>query len=185
MSSPNTTVLLQGPPEVTRTPGRAATRRRYRFASLIAAICTATVAFAAPAGATLPEHSSFDFTDQFSDPDYCASFGFAFDVTQHEYGFFTVYFDADGKFVKAIVHNNVDFTLTANGKTLVERDTFTIIFTPDGHREIGSFAHIQGDHGIVLRDAGQLVFDADDQFLYARGPHPQFFGETFCSELAP
>jgi hypothetical protein len=137
--------------------------------------------------ATTPDHGSFDFTDQFTDPDVCAAFGFAMDAKQHEYGFFTVYFDSDGDFLKVIVHDNVDFILTANGKTLIERDTKTLIITPDGRREVGSFTHIQGDHaGIVLHDAGQLVFDSEDNLLYARGRHPQFFGdETFCPALMP
>jgi hypothetical protein len=154
---------------------------------LIAALAAlGLLMLAAPAAATPPQHGTFDFTDQFTDAEYCAAFGFAFDVTQHEYGFFDIFFDSDGNFVKGIVHRNVDFVLTANGKTLVERDTITLIFTQDGSREIGSWTHIQGDHaGIVLRDAGQLVFDAEDNFLYARGPHPQFFGETFCPALAP
>ncbi len=143
-------------------------------------------AVAVPAAAAPPNRGSFDFTDQFTDPDYCAAFGFAIDATLHEYGFFTVYSDSGGNFLKRIVHINIDFVLTANGKTLIERDTITLIFTSDGHREIGSFAHIQGDHaGMVLHDAGQLVFDNEDNLLYARGPHPQFFGETFCPALMP
>ena len=141
---------------------------------------------AAPASAMPPQRGSFDFMDQFTDAEYCAAFGFAFDVTEHNYGFFDVYFDADGNFVKAIVHDNFAFVLTANGKTLIERDTITLIFTPDEDREIGSFAHIQGEHAeMVLHDAGQLAFDAADNLLYVHGPHPQFFGETFCPALAP
>src|SRR5262249_50178723 len=129
---------------------------------------------------------SFDFTEQFVDPDYCAAFGFAFDVTQHEYGFFNVYTDQAGNFVKTIVHDNVDFVLSANGKKLIQRDTLTLVFPPDGARDIGSFAHIQGDHaGMVLHDAGQLVFDANDNLVAVHGPHPQFFGETFCASLLP
>jgi hypothetical protein len=36
---------------------------------------------------------------------------------------------------------------------------------------------------MVQLDAGQVVFDADGNFLYIRGPHVQFLGETFCPGL--
>ena len=150
-------------------------------ASCALVVCVPTGARAAP-----PDRGTFDISDQFSDPDYCAAFGFSFDVTYHEHGFFDVYFDSQGNVVRVVVHHHVDFVLTANGKSLIESDNFISIFTADNIREIGSFAHIQGDHaGIVLRDAGQIVFDAQDNLLYVRGPHPQFFGETFCAALAP
>lgn len=69
-----------------------------------------------------------------------APWGFDIFGTQHEYGFFNVYFDKDGNFVKTIVHDNLNFVITANGKTLIERDKLTIIFTADGSREIGHVA---------------------------------------------
>lgn len=54
----------------------------------------------------------------------------------------------------AIVHLKLDFTISANGLTLIERDQITEIHTQDGHREIGLRTYIQGpDGGIVLRDA--------------------------------
>jgi hypothetical protein len=162
-------------------------RRRGRLFGVVAALCVLATCLAAPAVATPPVRGSFDFTDQFTDTETCAPAPWGFDIfaTQHEYGFFDVYFDKDGNFVKTIVHDNINFVIMANGKTLIERDKLTIIFTADGSREIGLFAHIQGPNGLVLRDAGQLVFDANDNLLYARGPHPQFFGKTFCSALAP
>lgn len=84
-----------------------------------------------------------------------------------------------------IVHEHIDFTLSVNGNTLIERDRITEILTPDGDREIGLWTHIQGDHaGMVLRDAGQLVFDNSGNLLRVAGKHPQYFGETFCAELA-
>ena len=38
---------------------------------------------------------------------------------------FRAFFDRDGNFVKNIVHIDYDATISANGKTLVERVTFT------------------------------------------------------------
>jgi hypothetical protein len=73
-----------------------------------------------------------------------------------------------------------------NGLTRIGRDQTAIIFTDDGSREIGLWTHIQGPRlGMVLRDAAQLVFGPGDTFLYARGPHPQFFGASFCEALVP
>jgi hypothetical protein len=158
-----------------------------RAAAVVAAVSVVGLWLASQAVAAKPDHGTFDFTDAFVDTETCAPAPWGFDIfaTQHEYGFFNVFFDGDGNFVKLIAHRNIDFVITANGKTLIERDKITTIVTPEGSRDIGLFAHIQGPHGVVLRDAGQLAFDAEDNFLYARGPHPQFFGATFCAALAP
>jgi hypothetical protein len=161
-----------------------AVRRAIR---VLAAAGLLALSISSPAAAAKPDRGSFDFTDAFVDPDTCAAAPWGFDIfaTQHEHGFFNVYFDGNGEFVKVIVHRNIDFVITANGKALIERDNITTIITSEGSRDIGLFAHIQGAHGLVLRDAGQLAFDVDDNLVYARGPHPQFFGETFCAALAP
>jgi hypothetical protein len=142
---------------------------------------------AAPAAAMPPQHTSFDFTDSFVDTEVCAAAPWQFDVTatEHGYGLVEVFFDANGDFVRGVVHLHLGFTISANGITLVERDLINIFFNANGRREVGLWTHIQGPGGLVLRDAGQLVFDADDNFLYARGPHPQFFGATFCPALTP
>jgi hypothetical protein len=161
---------------------------RSRTRSLVTAVATAALiagVTAAPAAATPPSHGVFEESNTFVDAEYCADWGFAFDVVHHESGDFAIYTDTSGNFIKAIVHVDVSYTLTANGRSLIERDRLTEIYTPDGHREIGLWAHIQGDHaGLVLRDAGQLAFDSDGNLVRAPGQHPQYFGETFCAELA-
>ena len=95
--------------------------------------------------------------------------------------------DGDGHFVKALVHIDYDATISANGKTLVERDTFTRTFYADGTmRDAGLTVHIQGPGGIVLRDAGQVVYrDINETVAYVHGPHPQLFGASFCQALTP
>jgi hypothetical protein len=161
----------------------ACLRRLAIVCGIGAAMCGAS-----PASAAAPERFPFDFRDAFTDTETCAAepWGFDLEATEHAYGFTQVYSDRDGNFVRAIVHLNLDFTISANGLTLIERDQITEIHTQDGRREIGLWTHIQGpDGGIVLRDAGQLVFGPDDTFLYARGPHPQFFGASFCDALVP
>ncbi|MEA2134069.1 MAG: hypothetical protein QOC68_1978 [Solirubrobacteraceae bacterium] len=154
------------------------------------AVITAVVALglAPAAGATPPERGTFDFTESYTDTEVCAAAPWGFDVfvpVQHEFGFFRVFVDQQGNFVKAIVHNNYDATITANGKTITERDTWTSFFYPDGSRDVGLTVHIQGPGGIVVRDAGQIVRAADGTVLYTRGPHEQFSGVSFCPALAP
>jgi hypothetical protein len=135
--------------------------------------------------ATPPEHGTFDNGfNSFVDTEACA---FDIHATEHEYGRFTVFFDQDGNFAKAIVHLNYDATISANGITLVERDTWTATFyADDTFREVGLTVHIQGPPGgIVVRDAGQIVFNADGTVNYIRGPHEQFSGVSFCPALTP
>jgi hypothetical protein len=88
--------------------------------------------------------------------------------------------------VKTIVHSKYVAIITANGKTIHERDSWTTVFYPDGtSRDTGLTVHIQGPGGIVMRDAGQIVYNADGTVAYVHGPHPQLSGETFCPALAP
>jgi hypothetical protein len=155
------------------------------------AILVPVLALALPgvAGATPPEHGTFDLGfNSFVDTEVCAAAPWQFDVnaTEHEYGRFTVFSDKDGNFVKAIVHFNYDATISANGITLVERDTWTTTDYADGtSRAVGLTVHIQGPGGIVVRDAGQIVFNADGTVNYIRGPHEQFSGVSFCPALTP
>jgi hypothetical protein len=158
-----------------------------RVASL-GVVATIVLALGPAAGARTPFRGTFDFTDSFTDTQVCAAAPWGFDVfvpVEHEYGFFEAFFDPEGNFVEAIVHNNYDATITANGKTITERDTWTTFFYPDGSRDVGLTVHIQGPGGIVVRDAGQIVRDPDGNVLYTRGPHEQLSGVSFCPALAP
>lgn len=144
------------------------------------------VCLASPAAATPPEHGTFIFHDEGTDPagTTCA---FAVHFAQVERLDFRAFFDRDGNFVKNIVHIDYDATISANGKTLVERDTFTRTFyADDTMRDAGLTVHIQGPGGLVMRDAGQIVYsDTDETVAYVRGPHPQLFGASFCDALTP
>jgi hypothetical protein len=145
-----------------------------------------TLFSASTVAAAVPERGYFDFGfDSFLDTEVCAGAPWAFDVnaTEHEYGFYDVFFRADGSFARAVVHSNYDAWISANGKTIVERDTWTTLINNDGARDVGLTVHIQGVGGIVVRDAGQIVRDADGNFLYLRGPHEQFSNVSFCPAL--
>ena len=74
-----------------------------------------------------------------------------------------------------------------DGHTIVERDTWTETFFPDGTaRTVGNTVHIQGlGPGLVQHDAGQVIFNSDGSVAALHGPHPQFEGQTFCFALLP
>jgi hypothetical protein len=156
---------------------------------ILAINVVAVLCFVPAADAAKPIRGTFDSTESFTDTEVCAAAPWGFDVVvpvQHEYGFFDVFLDKQGNPVKAIVHNNYDATITANGKTINERDTWTTFIYADGtSRDAGNTVHIQGPGGIVQLDAGQIVRDANGNVVYTHGPHPQLNGETFCPALAP
>ncbi|HEX5013635.1 MAG TPA: hypothetical protein VFV72_05675 [Candidatus Limnocylindrales bacterium] len=138
------------------------------------------------AAAAQPEMGSFDNGyESFVDTEFCAAFGFDVTATEHEYGSYQVFRDGSGEFTRLLVHLNYDAWISANGKTLVERDTWTFIGTPDSARNVGLTVQIKGADGMVQLDAGQIVFGADGSIEYVRGPHPQALGETFCPALVP
>ena len=143
---------------------------------------------AASVSAAVPDMGAFDDGyNSFVDTEVCAPDPWGFDVnaTEHEYGFFQRYFDRSGNVSRVLVHLNYDAWISANGKTIVERDTWTLIVTPDGARSVGLTVQIKGVDGMVQLDAGQIVFDDDGNIAFVRGPHPQALGEVFCPALAP
>ena len=159
-----------------------------RVFSLFAAFALVlSFAGGAAAGSGAPIRGSFDNGyNSFIDTDVCAAapWGFDVDATEHEYGFYELWLDANGDFVRAIVHINYDAWISANGNTIVERDTWTQFIDADGSREVGLTVHIQGPGGIVVRDAGEIVRDADGNLRYVRGPHEQLSNVSFCPALA-
>jgi hypothetical protein len=143
---------------------------------------------AASVSAAVPDMGAFDNGyNSFVDTEVCAPDPWGFDVnaTEHEYGFFQVFFDGSGNVSRVLVHLNYDAWISANGKTIVERDTWTFIATPDSARSVGLTVQIKGVDGMVQLDAGQIIFDEDGNVEYVRGPHPQALGEVFCPALAP
>lgn len=159
-----------------------------RFALSLATAFAITLALAGPmAAATVPEHGSFDGGfEPFVDTEVCAAVPWQFDVDviEHVYGTYEVFFNADGSFARSFVHLKYDAWISANGKTIVERDSWTTTFTDDGSRQVGLAGHIQGPGGIVMRDAGQVFRDVDDNVIGVVGPHPQLLGASFCPPLA-
>src|SRR6476659_5246604 len=118
-----------------------------KLAGLLTFLAVLAATTASTAGADAPIRGTFGHSDAFVDTEVCAAAPWGFDVgaTEHEFGFFTGLQDRDGNTTKVIVHINYDATISANGKTIVERDTWEITFYPDGTwGYTGSSVHIQG-----------------------------------------
>jgi hypothetical protein len=154
-------------------------------AAAIIGIATCCVLQPGVAHAAAPERGTFSDAAQGTDPagTTCA---FPVHYSQVESGFYLSFSDDAGNFVRVQLHTNYVATIWANGHALHERDTFTRTIFADGTmRDVGLTVHILGPSGLVIRDAGQIVYsDTDETISYVHGPHPQLFGESFCGSLS-
>jgi hypothetical protein len=133
------------------------------------------------------DHGSVTFPAQeFNDSDVRAADGFTVHVLEHEKLMFNVRLDDSGQFAALFAHHDISFQISANGRTILESDHYNNLFSPDGTSfATGNEAHILGEHGVVLLDAGRIVFDADGNPTFVAGRHPQVLGATFCAALMP
>lgn len=99
-------------------------------AFFVLAFGIAYLSLASPAAATPPDRFTIVRPDEGTDPagTTCA---FPVHFSQVETLDWHVFFDGDGNVVKQIVHIDYDATIDANGKTIVERDTYTRTFYAD------------------------------------------------------
>jgi len=97
------------------------------------------------------------------------------------------FFDAQGNIQSVTIHQNIVGTESANGTTLSESDHFVefLNFSTSVAKEVGLSFHIQ-DGGVVVRDAGYVVFNPDGSIAVVHGPHPILEGDTaaFCAALS-
>ncbi len=150
-----------------------------------AAICLIVLALigTSSAQATPPKQLTFTATDTFTDTTSCAFpvttiLTFRLDVT--------VFFDAQGVRTSENDHVDADGTDTAKGVSLTENDHYTDFFdwTTGADREAGTPIHIRlANGGVVIRDAGNVLFNPDGSIGFIKGPHPQLVGDTagFCA----
>jgi hypothetical protein len=80
-------------------------------------------------------------------------------------------------------------TVTANGKTLVDNDSFNVVVdrTSGVATYRGVVFNIQAPGvGSLLMDTGILIFDAQGNVLFQGGPHPAYHGDVagYCEYLA-
>lgn len=160
-------------------------RTRFQRAVLVAAAASllAILWTSGSVAAASPERIDFSYTNTFEpDGDVCAAYGLVVSAEERVWGFVLVYTDQNGDFVRATLQASIEFDNAAdNGVTLYERDRLVTIFTPDSIRQIGLWEHVQGAHGMVVLDAGQLVFDSDWNLIREPGRHSFYHGESsFC-----
>lgn len=135
------------------------------------------------AHAATPVHFTFTDTLSFTDTTTCG-FPIALNFQGSHVG--TAFFDAQGNFQSAIVETNAAGTNSANGITLRETDHFVDFFNSAGYdKEVGLPIHIQ-DGGVVIRDAGYILFNPDGSVAFIHGPHPLLEGDTaaYCAALS-
>ena len=150
------------------------------------AFIVALVPLTAAQAATTPIHFTETTSESFTDTTTC-SFPVTLSFTIHHVG--NVFFDAQGNFQRLIAETNVVGTNSANGITLRETDHFVDFFSStDNSKETGLPIHIQ-DGGVVIRDAGYLLFNPDGSVAVIHGPHPQLEGDpaaiaALCAALS-
>jgi hypothetical protein len=103
----------------------------------------------------------------------------------------TIFFDQSGNPVKVQVHVQYYAKVInpGNGKSVIENATYTIVF----NLQTGSSTYAGTEYnvnvpgaGIVLLDAGRVIFDANGNITFERGPKEFLNGDfqAFCSALA-
>jgi hypothetical protein len=160
-------------------------QRIVMVVSLVAGLAVTWLPNAASAQAAAPERGTFDSSDSGTDP-AGTTCSFPVHFVQREFGFYRAYSDAAGNFVRVAIHIDYDASISANGHTLTERDTYTRTIFADGTmRDVGLTEHVSGPSGIVIRDAGQIAYsDTNETVSYVRGPHPFLLGGNFCTALS-
>ena len=147
------------------------------------AFLLALVPVTAAQAAATPVHFKFTSSDSFTDTETC---GFPIALSFQDHGVVTVFFDAQGNPQRATVETNTVGTNSANGITLRESDHFVDTFYSTGYqKETGLPIHIQ-DGGVVIRDAGYILFNPDGSVAFIHGPHPFLVGDTaaYCAALS-
>ena len=135
------------------------------------------------AHAATPVHFAFTGTSSFTDSGTC---GLPIAISLQSKFVGTALFDAQGNFQHLIVQENAVGTDSANGITLRESDHFMdFIDSAGSDKQVGLPIHIQ-DSGVIIRDAGYLLFNPDGSVALIHGPHPQLKGDTaaFCAKFS-
>jgi hypothetical protein len=156
-----------------------------RFLAL--ALIVLPLAFAVTALGAPPTNEVTVIVDAVTvDTEICADFGFAVEFV--ETGTFKVrtFYDREGNIVKTILSNfNVRYisTASANGKTLSTNYPLVFITRGDADIRVGlrNAYHVPGA-GVVLLDAGRLIFDANGDVVFEAGQHELLNGsvDAFC-----
>jgi hypothetical protein len=158
-------------------------RLRLGLSAIVGGVFLLSLVPVTAAHAATPMH--FRFTDSGSVTD-TTSCGFPITVTFQSNVVGTAFFDAQGNFQRATFATNSVGTDSANGITLRETDHLVDFVNSAGYdKETGLPIHIQ-DGGVVIRDAGYILFNPDGSVSFLHGPHPQLEGDTaaLCAALS-
>ena len=151
---------------------------------LTALVAALALVLAAPAAAEAPTKETSTVTfGPFLDDETCS---FPITVTVKRTRTTTSFADADIK-----RHTQLVVASSANGKTLIERDTFNVFIDADEPTVwviTGTFTHarLHGDGTIALQ-SGQVLYDvlADQVIDQHPGPHPNRLEDIVCDALSP
>jgi hypothetical protein len=163
--------------------------KRFFLLGLAAFVVVAALAGTALAAKPTTEVFVVD-NDTFVNTSLC---GFAITFTQNGTFKIITYYDSAGNPVKSILTNyNSRFTetATANGKTLLANfPTVFITSFPSGTTvEAGlRSAYTVPGAGLVLLNAGRVVFDPSGAVVFEAGQHQVLDGDlgAFCAYFAP
>jgi hypothetical protein len=169
------------PPDLT---GRSSSMSTSRCLVLGAAIVAALVA-STSATATRPEITRFSFEDAYLDTQTCPGIPMDTELEGHV----TI---REFSSTRVQVHQRLIYTVTGNGKTFTDNESFTEFANPESGitRFAGTTVNIQiPGHGNVLADRGTLTIDFTTEpwtVLHEGGPHPLFHNgyEALCAYLA-
>jgi hypothetical protein len=133
--------------------------------------------------ATAPVQFRFTNTITFTDTTTC---GFPIALNLQVIAVGRAFVDAQGNPQSMTTEQSVVGTDSANGITLRENDHFVDFTNSVGSdKEVGLPIHIQGG-GVVIRDAGYILFNPDGSVAFIHGPHPFLEGDTaaYCAALS-
>jgi hypothetical protein len=163
------------------------TRGKKHAAVVIALASTLAVlvASAATASAAGPYITRFSVQDSYIDTDTCP--GMSLDTRLEGHVVFQMLSET-----RVQVHRRLIFTVTANGKTFTDNESFTNFtdLTSGVQKFAGTVVNIQvPGYGNVLTDAGVLIFDPTTDpwtVLHVGGHHPLFYDGygALCDYLA-
>jgi len=163
-------------------------KRMLTTTVLVLAGLVASVAGAPAAAAMPPERFTVESDDQFTDTESC---GFPFDVRFVGSIDVTLFFDNDGNLIRVqgVGSDVATATNPANGKTATGVDHWLEVENVESGESavLGLFLHLNfPGAGIVLIEAGNITFDAEDNVIHLAGPHQVFAGDfsALCEALA-
>ncbi len=157
--------------------------RRLTYLLLLPILAGVALVLVAPAAADTPSKVTSTVTfGPFVDDETCA---FALTTTVERTRTTLTFADGDIK-----RHTELIVTVTANGKTLIERDDYNVFIdsdSPDVWVITGSFTHVRllGDGTIALQ-SGRIAYDPQTDTIIDLhpGPHPTRLEDVVCDALA-